>query len=41
MLQNLPDRDAALRPGWFRAAWPTLDPRALSQLIKEAKAART
>jgi hypothetical protein len=41
ILQNLPDRDAVLRPAWFHAAYPTLDKRSRDQLTKEAKAAET
>jgi hypothetical protein len=40
-LRTLPDRDDDLRPAWFFAAWPTLDPKERKELIRAARKAKT
>jgi len=38
---GLPDTDEALRPAWFAAAWPDLNPRTRAELVKEARKAES
>ena len=35
------DSDDALRPAWFRAAWPALPAKQLRELIKTSRATRS